>query len=66
MDLMQIGSSFGFPAIMCIMLFRKMEKQEARYINNESKLRQVITDNTVAILELKNQLQKRSENDNGE
>lgn len=59
MDLMQIGSSFGFPAIMCIMLFRKMEKQEARYMSNENKLRQVISDNTLAIIELKNQLQKR-------
>ena len=62
MDLMQLGSSFGFPAIMCILLFRKMEKQENRYMNNETKLRQVISDNTLAIIELKNQLQKRSEN----
>ena len=62
MDLMQIGSSFGFPAIMCILLFRKMEKQENRYINNETKLRQVISENTMAIMELKNQLQKRSDN----
>jgi hypothetical protein len=58
MDLIQIGSTLGFPALMCIMLFRKMEKQEARYINNENKLRQVISDNTLAIIELKNQLQK--------
>ena len=62
MDLMQIGSSFGFPAIMCILLFRKMEKQENRYMNNETKLRQVISENTMAIMELKNQLQKRSDN----
>ena len=62
MDLMQIGSSFGFPAIMCILLFRKMEKQENRYINNEAKLRQVISENTMAIMELKTQLQKRSDN----
>lgn len=65
MDLMQVGSSFGFPAIMCILLFRKMEKQETRYLNNENSLRKVIADNTKAIIELKNQLQKRSEN-NGE
>lgn len=39
-----------------------MEKQENRYMNNENRLRQVITDNTLAIIELKNQLQKRSEN----
>lgn len=65
MDLMQVGSSFGFPAIMCILLFRKMEKQETRYLNNETSLRKVIADNTKAIIELKNQLQKRSEN-NGE
>lgn len=61
MELLQLVSNFGFPAVMCVLLFRKMEKQEARYTSNESKLRQVITDNTLAIIQLKNQLQKRSE-----
>ena len=53
MDLLQVASNFGFPAIMCVMLFKKMEKQEIRYMNNENKLRNVITENTQAILELK-------------
>lgn len=59
MDLLQVASNFGFPAIMCIMLFKKMEKQETRYMNNESKLRSVITENTQAILELKTLLNKK-------
>lgn len=59
MDLLQVASNFGFPAIMCIMLFKKMEKQETRYLNNESKLRSVINDNTQAILELKTLLNKK-------
>lgn len=59
MDLLQVASNFGFPAIMCIMLFKKMEKQETRYLNNEAKLRNVITDNTQAILELKTLLNKK-------
>ena len=59
MDLLQVASNFGFPAIMCIMLFKKMEKQETRYLNNESKLRNVIIDNTQAILELKTLLNKK-------
>lgn len=59
MDLLQVASNFGFPAIMCIMLFKKMEKQEARYLGNESKLRGVINDNTQAILELKTLLNKK-------
>lgn len=54
-----MASNFGFPAIMCIMLFKKMEKQEARYMNNESKLRSVIVENTQAILELKMHLNKK-------
>ena len=58
MDLLQVASNFGFPAIMCIML-KKMEKQEARYMNNESKLRSVIAENTQAILELKMHLNKK-------
>lgn len=59
MDLVQVASNFGFPAIMCVMLFRKMEKQETRYLNNENKLRSVISDNTQAILELKTLLNKK-------
>lgn len=59
MDLLQVASNFGFPAIMCIMLFKKMEKQEIRYMNNENKLRSVITENTQAILELKTLLNKK-------
>lgn len=62
MDLLQLASNFGFPALMCIMLFKKMEKQETRYLNNENKLRSVITDNTQAILELKTLLYTRGEN----
>lgn len=59
MDLLQVASNFGFPAIMCIMLFKKMEKQETRYMNNENKLRSVITENTQAIIELKMLLTKK-------
>lgn len=59
MDLLQVASNFGFPAIMCIMLFKKMEKQETRYMNNENKLRSVITENTQAIIELKTLLTKK-------
>lgn len=54
-----MASNFGFPAIMCIMLFKKMEKQETRYMNNENKLRSVITENTQAIIELKTLLTKK-------
>ena len=54
-----MASNFGFPAIMCVMLFKKMEKQETRYMNNESKLRSVIAENTQAILELKMHLTKK-------
>lgn len=59
MDILQIASDFGFPAIMCIMLFRKMEKQENRYLSNESKLRSVIDENTQAIIELKLMLTRK-------
>ena len=57
-DLLQVASNFGFPAIMCVMLFKKMEKQETRYMSNENKLRNVINDNTQAIIELKSMLTK--------
>lgn len=65
MDIVNAVSSFGFPAVMCVLLLKKMDTQERRYSNNEKQLRQVINENTLAILSLKTELMKRSET-NGE
>lgn len=50
--LAKIVSTIGFPAVMCLILLYRMDKQAIMYSESESKLREVITNNTVMIREL--------------
>lgn len=61
MDIVNAFSTMGFPAVMCLLLLKKLETQEARYSKNETQLRKVISENTLAILSLKNEISKRGE-----
>lgn len=45
-------SSIGFPAVMCLILLYRMDKQANMYAESESKLREVIANNTMMINEL--------------
>lgn len=62
MDIINAVSTVGFPAVMCLLLLKKLDTQESRYAKNETQLRKVISENTLAILSLKNEIQKRGEN----
>lgn len=48
----KVISTIGFPAVMCLILLYRMDKQAIMYSESESKLREVITNNTVMIKEL--------------
>lgn len=48
----KVISTIGFPAVMCLILLYRMDKQAQMYAESESKLREVITNNTVMIKEL--------------
>lgn len=61
-DFINAVSTVGFPAVMCLLLLKKMDTQEKRYASNENQLRKVISENTVAILSLKAQLERRANN----
>lgn len=50
--LAKIVSTIGFPAVMCLILLYRMDKQAIMYSESESKLREVISNNTVMIKEL--------------
>lgn len=50
--LAKIVSTIGFPAVMCLILLYRIDKQAIMYSESESKLREVITNNTVMIKEL--------------
>lgn len=45
-------SSIGFPAVMCLILLYRMDKQATLYSESEAKLRECITNNTIMIKEL--------------
>lgn len=52
MDFNQIISSIanlGFPAILCILMFWKMDKQDENYKNVMASMEKTINDNTLAI-----------------
>lgn len=48
----KVISTIGFPAVMCLILLYRMDKQAQMYSESETKLREVITNNTVMIKEL--------------
>lgn len=48
----KVISTIGFPAVMCLILLYRMDKQAQMYSESEMKLREVITNNTVMIKEL--------------
>lgn len=49
MEYAQTISQIGFPIFMCLLLLKRMKEQDDLYRENESKLRDVIERNTLAI-----------------
>lgn len=45
-------STVGFPAVMCLLMYRQMNKQTEAHAEEISKLTSVINDNTVATKQL--------------
>lgn len=52
MEYAQAISQIGFPIFMCLLLLKRMQEQDNLYRENESKLRNVIERNTLAITKL--------------
>lgn len=52
MEYAQAISQIGFPIFMCLLLLKRMQEQDDLYRENESKLRDVIERNTLAITKL--------------
>ena len=52
MEYAQAISQIGFPIFMCLLLLKRMQEQDDLYRENESKLRNVIERNTLAITKL--------------
>ena len=50
--ILQAISTIGFPSVMCLLMYRQMNKQTQSHEDEISKLTSVINDNTVATKQL--------------
>lgn len=44
--------SLGFPIVMCLMLYKRMDKQDEQHREEMSKLTESLNNNTVALTQL--------------
>lgn len=51
-DITNLISSVGFPIVMCIVLFKYMEKNDDKREEEAKELREVINNNTLVLTEL--------------
>lgn len=61
MDITAIGSligSVGFPIVMCLMLFRRMDEQDKQHKEEMAKVTESLNNNTIAITTLTAKLDK--------
>lgn len=61
MDITSIGSligSVGFPIVMCLMLFRRMDEQDKQHKEEMAKVTESLNNNTIAITNLTAKLDK--------
>lgn len=54
----QLIGSVGFPIVMCLMLYNKMDKQDAEHKEEIGKLTESLNNNTVAITKLAEKLER--------
>lgn len=50
--------SIGFPIVMCIMLYNRMDKQEQLHKEEMTKITESINNNTIALTKLATRLEK--------
>ena len=51
-------SSVGFPIVMCLMLYNRMDKQDEQHKEEMQKVTDALNQNTLAITELTEKLRK--------
>lgn len=52
-------SSVGFPIVMCLMLYNRMDKQDEQHKEEMQKLTESLNNNTVALTQLASKLDSR-------
>lgn len=53
--------SLGFPIVMCIMLYNRMDKQDEQHKEEMSKLTESLNNNTIALTQLSAKLDRKED-----
>lgn len=53
--------TLGFPIVMCLMLYKRMEKQDEQHKEEMSKLTESLNNNTIALTQLTAKLETKGE-----
>lgn len=53
--------SLGFPIVMCLMLYKRMDKQDEQHKEEMSKLTESLNNNTIALTQLTAKLEIKGE-----
>lgn len=59
----QAISSFGFPIVACIVMFKYLEKERESHKEEMQSITKALNDNTAILNELKNVIERLSRND---
>lgn len=60
-DIVGIISSLGFPIVMCLLLYKRMDKQDEQHKAEMDRLTDALNNNTLALQELSIRLSKEDE-----
>lgn len=63
-EIMNAITTVGFPIVCCVAMFYKMNKDNERHSNEMNSVREALTNNTVALTELKEKLNNVHDTDN--
>lgn len=54
----QLVGSVGFPIVMCLLMYDRMNKTDERHSEDNKKMTEAINNNTIAIRELTTKMEK--------
>lgn len=60
-DIVGIIGSLGFPIVMCLLLYKRMDKQDEQHKAEMDRLTDALNNNTLALQELSIKIAKESE-----
>ena len=56
-SIVNVIGSLGFPIVMCIMLYQRMDKQDEQHKEEMTKLTESLNNNTIALTQLASKLE---------